>query len=212
MDCSPPGPSVHGFPRQEYWLGCPFLLQGIFLTQGSNPHLLCLLHWQESFVATEPPGKPTLEKVWSKFSRTVSNCLCRQGTRKEFRWKTFAVWHEALAGFLWADAKDHKMPGGPTHKLEPEISLDKGRKQHAQISAPGKFPVSPPLTPFLQYARGWEEIDPSSLRVVVIWDSMKTSQKWIFKGDIQYHLWCVISHKENNEPWSLPSRIQRVKE
>ena len=26
--------------------GCHFLLQGIFPTQGSNPHLLCLLHWQ----------------------------------------------------------------------------------------------------------------------------------------------------------------------
>ena len=28
------------FPRQEYWSGLPFLLQGIFLTQGSNPRLL----------------------------------------------------------------------------------------------------------------------------------------------------------------------------
>ena len=27
-------------------LGYHFLLQGIFLTQGSNPHLLGLLHWQ----------------------------------------------------------------------------------------------------------------------------------------------------------------------
>ena len=27
-------------------VGCHFLLQGIFSTQGSNPHLLCLLHWQ----------------------------------------------------------------------------------------------------------------------------------------------------------------------
>ena len=24
MDCSPPGSSVHGFPRQEYWSGLPF--------------------------------------------------------------------------------------------------------------------------------------------------------------------------------------------
>ena len=28
-----------GFPRQEYWGGCRFLLQGIFPTQGSNMHL-----------------------------------------------------------------------------------------------------------------------------------------------------------------------------
>ena len=35
-------PLSTGFFRQEY-LGCPFLLQGIFPTQGSSPHL----HWQE---------------------------------------------------------------------------------------------------------------------------------------------------------------------
>ena len=33
-----------GFPRQEYWKGCHFLLQGIFLAQGSN---LCLLHCRQ---------------------------------------------------------------------------------------------------------------------------------------------------------------------
>ena len=32
------------FSRQEYWSGL-FLLQGIFLTQGSNPHLLCHPYW-----------------------------------------------------------------------------------------------------------------------------------------------------------------------
>ena len=32
-----------GFSRQEYWTGLHFFLQGILLTQGSNPHLL---HWQ----------------------------------------------------------------------------------------------------------------------------------------------------------------------
>ena len=36
-------PLSMGFPRQEYW---NFLLQGIFPTQGLNPSLLCLLHWQ----------------------------------------------------------------------------------------------------------------------------------------------------------------------
>ena len=35
-------PLSMGFPRQEYW-NCHFLLQGIFLTMGSNLHLLCLL-------------------------------------------------------------------------------------------------------------------------------------------------------------------------
>ena len=33
-----------GFPRQEYWSGLSFPSQGIFLDQGLNSHLLCLLH------------------------------------------------------------------------------------------------------------------------------------------------------------------------
>ena len=45
MDCSLPGFSVHGIfqARVLEWVGCHFLLQGIFLTQGLNPRLL---HWQ----------------------------------------------------------------------------------------------------------------------------------------------------------------------
>ena len=33
-------------PSKNIGVGCHALLQGIFLTQGSNPCLLCLLHWQ----------------------------------------------------------------------------------------------------------------------------------------------------------------------
>ena len=36
-----------GFSRKEYWMECHFLLQGIFLTRGSNPSLLCLLHCRQ---------------------------------------------------------------------------------------------------------------------------------------------------------------------
>ena len=35
-------PLSMGFPRQDTGVGCHFLLQGIFLTQGQIPHLL---HW-----------------------------------------------------------------------------------------------------------------------------------------------------------------------
>ena len=54
-------PLSREFSRQEYFqtgVGCRFLLQGIFPTQGLNPHLLCLLHWQEGSLPTAPPGKP----------------------------------------------------------------------------------------------------------------------------------------------------------
>ena len=55
--CSLPGSSSTGFSRQEYWSGCQALLQGIFLTQGSNPQLLCLLYWKASSLSLVPPGK-----------------------------------------------------------------------------------------------------------------------------------------------------------
>ena len=41
-------------------VGCHFLLQGIFPTQGSNPHLLRLLHWQAESLPVRHLGSPLL--------------------------------------------------------------------------------------------------------------------------------------------------------
>ena len=48
MDCSLLGSSVRGIflARKNTRAGCHFLLQGIFLTLGSNPCLFHLMHWQ----------------------------------------------------------------------------------------------------------------------------------------------------------------------
>ena len=39
-------PCPWGSPGKNTGVGCHALLQGTFPTQGLNPHLLCLLHWQ----------------------------------------------------------------------------------------------------------------------------------------------------------------------
>ena len=39
-------------------MGCHALFQGIFLTQGSNSHLSCLLHWQVGSLPLVATGKP----------------------------------------------------------------------------------------------------------------------------------------------------------
>ena len=39
-------------------VGCHALLQGIFPTQGSNPSLLHLLHWQVGSLPLAPPEEP----------------------------------------------------------------------------------------------------------------------------------------------------------
>ena len=53
MDCSSPVSSVHGIFQAR--MGCHFLLQGTFLTQGSN---LRLLHWQADSLPLSHVGSP----------------------------------------------------------------------------------------------------------------------------------------------------------
>ena len=53
MDCSPPGSSVHGISRQEYWSGLPFPSPGDFPDPGIEPGSLAL---QADALLSEPPG------------------------------------------------------------------------------------------------------------------------------------------------------------
>ena len=46
------------FSSKNTGVDCHFLLQGIFLTQESNPRLLQLLYGRQ-FLTSEPPGKPS---------------------------------------------------------------------------------------------------------------------------------------------------------
>ena len=59
-------PLSMGFSWREYWSGCHALLQGIFLTQWSNPHLLCILHWQAGSLPLVPRGSPI--GIWGTIS------------------------------------------------------------------------------------------------------------------------------------------------
>ena len=62
MDYTLPGSSVQqclilsaiSYPISNTGVGCHFLFQGFFLTQGSNPSLL---HGMQMFSPSEPPGK-----------------------------------------------------------------------------------------------------------------------------------------------------------
>ena len=47
-------------PGKDTGVGCHALLQGIFPTKGSNPCLLCLLHWQARSLPLTLPGSPGL--------------------------------------------------------------------------------------------------------------------------------------------------------
>ena len=59
MDSSLPGSSVHGIiPGKNTGANCHFLLQAVFLTQGSNPPLLCLLYCRRILYPLSHQGSP----------------------------------------------------------------------------------------------------------------------------------------------------------
>ena len=62
MNCSLPRFSIHGiFPGNNTGVGCHFLLQGIFLTQGLNPGLL---YCRQTLYCLSHQGSP-LESPWN---------------------------------------------------------------------------------------------------------------------------------------------------
>ena len=91
-----------GLSRQEYWSGLLCLPPGIFLTQESNPHLLCLLHWEMSSLPLTPPGKPVWQSRalwWPKWKSKKRGYMCKRvadslcctadtnNTVKQLQWK-----------------------------------------------------------------------------------------------------------------------------
>ena len=66
MGCIPPGSSTRRISQARIldW-ACHFLLQGIFRTQGSNPCLLHLLHWQTDSLPVVPPESKAPDDVHS---------------------------------------------------------------------------------------------------------------------------------------------------
>ena len=67
VDCSPPG----DFSGGNTGMGCLFLLQGIFLTQGLNS---CLLHWQANVLPPCHLGSPPI------IHQSISPCQLQTGT------------------------------------------------------------------------------------------------------------------------------------
>ena len=52
------------FPGNDTEVGCHALFQGLFLTQGSNPHFLCLPHWQMGSLRLALPDKLQSTSGW----------------------------------------------------------------------------------------------------------------------------------------------------
>ena len=69
-------------PCKNTGVSCHALFWGIFPTQGSNRHLLCLLHWQLGSLSLEPPGKPLfiIKSVYCEWTSLVAQKVKRLPT------------------------------------------------------------------------------------------------------------------------------------
>ena len=99
-------------------MGCHFLLQGIILTQGLNPCLLLLLHWQASSLPLAP-----LIKCYQRAQKPVGEGQCKYAGA--------ALWNEFNSRSLLTVGYE-----GPSESLlaqiwrlnrggEPELELEK---------------------------------------------------------------------------------------
>ena len=66
MDCGSRLLCPWDFSDKNTGVSWYFLLQGIFPIQGSNPRLLCLLHWQAGSLPAEP---------LSEYTKVISSCV-----------------------------------------------------------------------------------------------------------------------------------------
>ena len=88
-------PLPMGFSRQEYWSWLPCPLQGIFLTQESNPYLLGLQHWQAGPYHCHHHFKVKYEFIFSFPSGSVvKNTPAMQETQKTQVWSL--SWEDLL--------------------------------------------------------------------------------------------------------------------
>ena len=107
LDCSPPGSSVPGILQSRIH----FLLQGMFLIQGSNP---CFLHCRQSAVLlqvdslpTELAGKPKCDccpyKKWDMKKKKKSGTW-----RQTYAWKEYHLNMKAGEGVMLLEVKNAK--------------------------------------------------------------------------------------------------------
>ena len=81
LACQAPLSTV--FPRQEYWSGLHALLQGIFSTQESNPHLY--VFWLPNGFFTTSATWETLQSCKAYFKEVIQLKVC---IHRHYSWKT----------------------------------------------------------------------------------------------------------------------------
>ena len=110
-----PAPLSMDSSRKNTEVGCHFLHQGIFPTQGSNPHFLCLLHYRQILYLMSHQGSPL-----------YINIACRA-------WFLPAQEHQLSQKWLWRHMT--QTPAGPSRQLRVSSPCDCVGGWQLQVSA-----------------------------------------------------------------------------
>ena len=131
-------------------MGCHFLLQEIFLSQGSNWHLLCLLHWQVESLPLCKLGSCSSSHIalydWSyvfvfyQILRTLDSMCCAYLLSHVQHFATpWAVTHQALLSIVILQARILEWVSMPFSKGSSQPSLPHCRWIPYHLSHQGSF-------------------------------------------------------------------------
>ena len=123
MDCSLLGSSVQGIPGKNTRVSCHFLLQGFFLTQGSNPGLL---HCRQILYHLSHQGIPeqTLWLVKTNLGTTALESKIQWDWGREL--KNLHFWQVPTWCWSWSVIKDSMAIWGFSFQNRENILFHKG--------------------------------------------------------------------------------------
>ena len=97
MDCSPPGSSVHGIFRLEYWSGFPFPTPGDLSGPGIKPSSLVSLALTGRYFTTVPPEKISHIFIFiHKYRASLVAQMVKNPPAVQETWVQSLVWEDAL--------------------------------------------------------------------------------------------------------------------
>ena len=129
MDCSLPGSSVHRhFQSGRPGVGCHFLLQGMLSTQGSNPCLLDLLHWQVDSLPQCHLGRPS-HSIWYVLVEVMEFQLSYSKSWKMMLWKCCTQYLSKFGKL----SSGHRTGKGPFSFQSPKKAMPKNAQTTTQL-------------------------------------------------------------------------------
>ena len=144
-------------------MGCHFLLQGSFWTQGLNPRLLTLLHWQTGSLSLSHPGSPSapglslivsrpLQPASSSVQSGPSDNPAQEGLLTRPHTQKTSFYPNPQAAFLPQNETEHKTLGCLVRAGEAAVEQDPRLRLGLPVPGRGKSlgqgpPVTPPSPP-----------------------------------------------------------------